>query len=366
MGSCTNAKEISSEKEFFEKKITQIIDLNDTKIGYFSDLFDSVRYVLLEEDKKIPLVQHFKTVIQDDFIYVSDIHLNNLNKYDLNGNLITILKSNGQGPKEFNQIEDFQIVGDTIIIYDVNLGKLVYFNQNLEFIKEIKHNFSSTNFYKGKNFSLFSLNNFTNSQEIKFVKIFDNKNPPQYFSVTNQNALGKVRLLHGFVNSSKSNEVSITLPFSYNIALFSKDGTLKAIKEFEFNIDEVEEIRGQIDIINAFIPFGEFYFMTVFFGKNGFQILLDQNSETKYIGKNLINDLDGLNYYFLPISFYKDFLILYFPSIDIYNLYKSSEGKIKENHPYSNLHKFVSENEKELIGDRHILVFLKFKDQLPN
>ncbi|MFN3996685.1 6-bladed beta-propeller [Algoriphagus sp.] len=366
LGSCSNAKEISSEKELFEEKISQIIDLTDVKSGYFSDLFDSVRYVLLQEDKEIPLVHQFKTIFQDDFIYVSDIHLNNLHKYDLNGNLITILKSNGQGPKEFSQIEDFQIVGDTIIIYDGNLGKLIYFNQNLEFIKEIKHNFSSTNFYRGKNFNLFSLNNVTNSQEVKFVKIYDNKNPPQYFTATNQNALGRVRLLHGFVKNSNSTEVSITLPFSHNIALFKEDGNLKVIKEFTFNIDEVEEIRGQIKIINAFIPFGEFYFITVFFGKNGFQILLDQNSETKYIGKNLINDLDGLNYYFLPISFYKDFLILYFPSIDIYNLYKSSEEKIKENHPYSNLHNFVNENEKELIGDRHVLVFLKLKDQLPN
>ncbi|SEG20994.1 6-bladed beta-propeller [Algoriphagus boritolerans] len=366
LGSCSNSKNISSENEVFEKSLSQTMDLNNIKNGYFSDLFDSVRYVLLEEDNEIPLVHHFKTVVQEEFVYVSDIHLNNLSKYDLNGNLITILKSKGQGPKEFSQIEDFQIVGDTIIIYDGHLGKLIYFNQKLEFIKEIKHNFSSTNFYRGKNFNLFSLNNFTNSQEFKFVKINDNNNPSQYFTVTNQNALGKVRLLHGFVKSSNSTEISITLPFSHNIALFKEDGNLKAIKEFEFNIDEVEEIRGQIKIINAFIPFDEFYFLTVFFGKNGFQILLDQNSETKYIGKNLINDLDGLNYYFLPISFYKDFLILYFPSIDIYKLYKSSEEKIQENHPYSDLHKFVNENEKELIGDRHVLVFLKLKDQLPN
>jgi hypothetical protein len=365
-GSCSNAKNISSEKEVFEKSPSQSIDLNNVKSGYFSDLFDSIRYVLLEEDKEIPLVHHFKTVIQDDFIYVSDIHLNNLIKYDLNGNLITILKSNGQGPKEFSQIEDFQIVGDTIIIYDGNLGKLIYFNQNLEFIKEIKYNFSSTNFYRGKNFNLFSLNNFTNSQEVKFVKIYDTKDPPQYFSANNQNALGKVRLLHGFVKSSNSTEVSITLPFSHNIALFKEDGNLKAIKEFEFIIDEVEEIRGQIKIINAFIPFKEYYFMTAFFGKNGFQILLDQNSKPKYIRKNLINDLDGLNYYFLPISYYNDFLILYFPSMDIYNLYKNSETKIKENYPYNKLHKFITENEKELDGDRHVLVFLKFKNQLPN
>lgn len=236
------------------------MDLNNIKNGYFSDLFDSVRYVLLEEDNEIPLVHHFKTVVQEEFVYVSDIHLNNLSKYDLNGNLITILKSKGQGPKEFSQIEDFQIVGDTIIIYDGHLGKLIYFNQKLEFIKEIKHNFSSTNFYRGKNFNLFSLNNFTNSQEFKFVKINDNNNPSQYFTVTNQNALGKVRLLHGFVKSSNSTEISITLPFSHNIALFKEDGNLKAIKEFEFNIDEVEEIRGQIKIINAFIPFDEFYF----------------------------------------------------------------------------------------------------------
>lgn len=366
LGSCSNAKNISYEKEGFETSLAQTLDLNNVKNGYFSDIFDSVRYVLLEEDYKTPLVHHFKTIVQDDFIYVSDIQLNNLNKYDINGNLITILKSNGQGPKEFSQIEDFQIVGDTIIIYDGILGKQVYFNQDLEFIKEIRHNFSATNFYRGRDFNLFSLNNFTNSQEVKFVKVYDDKSSPQYFTATNPNVLGRVRLLHGFVKTPNSTEVSLTLPFSHNIVLFSEEGSLKSIKEFKFIINNVEEIEGQIKIINAFIPFGEFYFMTVFFGRNGFQIFLDQNYNTKYIGKNLINDLDGLNYYFLPISFYKDFLILYFPSIDIYNLYKRSEKKTKEDYPSSKLHQFVKENEKELNGDRHVLVFLKLKESLYN
>ncbi|GAB2474498.1 hypothetical protein GCM10027164_00480 [Algoriphagus taiwanensis] len=367
IGSCSNSENNSSEKYHYFKESPETIDLENINSGYFSDLFDSIRYVLLEENNEIPLVHHFKTIVDDNFIYVSDIHLNNLHKYDFNGNFISILKSNGQGPKEFSQIEDFQVVGDTIIIYDGNLRKLIYFDKNLEFLKETHNNFNSINFHRGNNFSLFSLNDFTNNQEIKFVKIFDSKVSPRYFSASIPNSLGKVRLLHGFVDNSNSPEISITLPFSHKVALFEENGELKTVKEFKFlNVPEVEEIRGQIKIINAFIPYENFYFMTTYFGKNGFQILLDKEFKTKYIGKNLTNDLDGLNYYFLPISYYMDFLILYFPSVDFYNLYRKSESKIKENYPENKLHKFVNENEKELIGDRHILVFLRLKDQLPD
>jgi hypothetical protein len=135
------------------------------------------------------------------------------------------------------------------------------------------------------------------------------------------------------------------------------------LKSFSFlNQPLEEEIEGQIKIINAFFSFPNFYYMTTYLGRNGYQIILNKNFEPQKIGENLKNDFDGVNFYILPISFYENFLILYFPSSDIYNLYKNSEGESKIKYPKATIHEFVKNNEPELKNDRHVLVFLKIKN----
>lgn len=353
------------QSPFSEKKIeqTKSIDLNEAEVGLFSDLFDSVGYVLLKENLNVPLVHLFKTVIDGNNIYVNDIHLNNLLKFDLKGNHISTLKSNGSGPKEFIQIEDFQIIGDSILIYDSNLGKQIYFNQKFEFLKEIKIINNSTNFYKGNTYNLFLLNTLIAEKDKLFLKTNNNGEVIEYFT-GNQNGIGKVKLLHGFIKNHQTAEISITIPFSYDLAIFREDGNLKEIKTFEFlKAKESENLPGQLKLINAFIPFSKLNLMSTYHGKDGYQLLFDQDFKLQYIAKNLVNDLDGLNYYFLPITYSKEFVVLYFPSIDLYNLYKNSEREIKEKFPNNKIHKFIEEQESEIKSDRHILVFLKIKEE---
>ncbi len=297
------------QKKKFEQK--KSIDLSEVEVGLFSDLFDSVGYVLLKENPNIPLVHFFKTVIDGNNIYVNDIHLNNLLKFDIKGNHISTLKSNGYGPKEFIQIEDFQIIGDSILIYDSNLGKQIYFNQKFKFLKEVKIINNSTNFYKGNSYNLFLLNTLTTDKDKLFLKTNNNGEFLEYFS-GNQNGIGKVKLLHGFTKNHQTSEISITLPFSYDLAIFREDGNLKEIKTFEFlKAKESENLPGQLKLINAFIPFSKLNLMTTYHGKDGYQLLFDQDFKLKYIAKNLINDLDGLNYYFLPITYSKEFIPLF-------------------------------------------------------
>lgn len=342
------------------------IVLNQNVQGSMSDLFDSIRYVLLEENDTLPLVQHFKTIIDNDQIYVEDNQLNNLFKFDLQGKLISILKSSGSGPREFAQIEDFQVKEDTLIIQDNVSGKQIYFNNKGNFIKEFKLNKLSTNFFRGNDFTLYFLNGSISSSDKDFLRISDDGKETGFLTIDENLPKGRVRLLHGFVKEQSTNNLTLTLPFSYNVAFFDSLGSMHGLKTFDFRNQPIEKNNDekflQVPIINVFFPFPNFYYLTVFFGTDSFQIILNKDFEVKYMGYNLKNDLDGMNLYNLPISFYKNFVVLYFPSTSIYNLYKNSERESKIRYPKATIHDFVKNNEPYLKNDRHVLVFLKLKD----
>lgn len=360
-----NSPVLSQNDESIEAQEDVIrIDLNQSEIGKFSDLFDSVRYVLLEEDANIPLVRVFKTIVYEENVYVSDIHLNNLFKFDLEGRVLNILESGGVGPREFSGIEDFQVVGDTVIVLDSRLRKIISFDQENNFLREVRLKYNVSNFYRYRNFNVFYKFDFSNSESYPFVKISDNNEESKYLYKSTEGGFAKVRLLHGFVKNSLS-DIFITIPFSYKVAKFNNSGELVGLNEFEFlNKPDNQEISGQIEIVNSFIPYPNFNFMTVYFGRNGYQILMDKDFHQIYLGKNLENDLDGLNYYLLPISYNSDYLVLYFPSIDLWNLYDQSKDRLISEFPQGSIHDFVDSRGDELKNDRHVLVFLRIKESL--
>lgn len=71
-----------------------------------------------------------------------------------------------------------------------------------------------------------------------------------------------------------------------------------------------------------------------------------------------------MNLYLYPIAFHKDRLVLYFHSTTIYNIYKKTENNLIENYPNAAIHQFVQQHGEDMQDDRHMLVFLKFKNDL--
>ncbi|MFC3417321.1 6-bladed beta-propeller [Algoriphagus hitonicola] len=291
------------------------IDLELVRENSFSEIFEEINYVLLKENDTLPLVQPLKTVVTDDFIYILDIKLNNLFKFNRKGEVIHIFNSSGQGPQEFSQIQDYQIKQDTVIIQDNLSNKLIYFDNDGRFLKETKLPSISTNFFKGVDFSF----HFINGMEGKGKDFLKIKSPSQsnFINLNLSPPKGRVRLIHGFAEDKKSEIRTLTIPFSYQVVVFDPLGNILHLKEFEFlNLPELTEEEKkylQVMIINAFLPFPEFYYMSVFFGRNSFQFLLDKNFNLLFSGKNPQNDIDGMNYPLLPISHHKDQLILYHP-----------------------------------------------------
>lgn len=160
---CTSKKEniqkIQIPTESIDGEIIKV-NLKSEAERLFSSLFDSVRYVLLENRDEIPLVGNIKTVLSDKYIYIEDNELDNLFKYDHYGKLQTVFRSSGFGPTEFKQIEDYQVINDTVVIYDRASAKLIYLTNKGEFIKGSVTREGATNFHIGKDFKLFFLQRF--------------------------------------------------------------------------------------------------------------------------------------------------------------------------------------------------------------
>lgn len=359
--SCSESNEQNSSIE-----TPVILDLNNLSDDNISSIFDSIRYVLLEEDAQMPVVNVFKTIVTEKDVFVQDNSLHNIFRFDHFGRINSIIEPTGEGPTEFTQVTDYQIVGDTVIIRDNLLGKQISLNFEGQFIKQHSAKNNASNFYHGNDFNLYFLNGYSGSRNKEFLRISETGKESGFLDIDQNKSGGKVKLLHGFVQNEWSNQLSITLPHTYEIAFFDSSGIFQGNRKFEFlNIpvdDTQEQNYLQVKIINAFFPIENSYYMNVFFGMNGYQFLLNKNFEPTFIGKNLKNDLDGMNFYILPIAYHKNFALLYLHSTYIYNTYKHFESEIKENYPDAPIHQFVKDHESELTNDRHVLVFLRFKN----
>jgi hypothetical protein len=359
--SCSTTSELKLE---FEEDI--VIDLSKVSENNLSSIFDSTRYILLEEDDQVPLVNFFKTIVTDKYVYVQDNNLHNIFKFDHLGRISSIIKSTGAGPTEFTQIEDYQVINDTVIIRDNLLRKQIYLTDQGKFIRQYSSKNNASNFYQGSDFNLFFLNGLGGVINKEFLRVSDSGAEEGFLDIDQNNPIIKVKLLHGFVQNERTKQLSITLPHSYEVAFFDSSGLFDRKINFDFlniPITQVQEKKYlQAKIVNAFFPFENFYYMNVFFQLTGYQIILNKNFEPTYIGKNLKNDLDGMSFYILPVAYYKDFAILYLHSTYIHNTYKHFEADIKENYPDAPIHQFIKDHESELTNDRHVLVYLRFKD----
>ncbi|WP_075349545.1 6-bladed beta-propeller [Algoriphagus marinus] len=366
--SCSKKKD--EEKTENTNNISPIsikIELDKIQQATFSTLFESIEYVFLESNDSVPLVGNMKTLIKNDFIYIEDNELNNLHKFNLRGELKTIFKSTGDGPGQFRQIEDFQIKGDTVLIYDRVLGKILFFNLEGKFLRENLEKNGATNFHVGNNFTLLFFSGYSNSDGNIFMRKSDNLIRESFFKLPEKSNQGGVRLLHGFVSNEKTKEVSITIPYTYQIATLDSLGYLKNLKKFDFlKIPQPNpgETYYQPEKINVYFPFHNFYWVSQFFNRKGYHFMVNENNEVEFSAKNLVNDIDGINFFFYPISKTENQLVFYSHSTFIYDLYQRSKNRITEKSPKTNIHEFIKKHDEELTDDRHVMIFLNFKNRL--
>ncbi len=368
---CRSKEEINSvaQEESLDLYLERIeVDLAKKGDNTFSSFFDSINYVLLDHRENTPLVGNMKTVLSDEFIYIEDNELDNLFKYDHFGNLIQVFQSSGSGPGEFAQIEDYQVKNDTIIIFDRVSAKLLFLSNQGEFIKESSIKEGATNFHIGSNYTLLFYSGFGNSEEKIFLRYGDDGQKYPFYQLPENSSRGGVRLLNGFVSDERTSSVSVSIPYTYDLATIDSSGYLSGIIRFEFKNIPAENPASNYptspEKVNVFFPFQNYYWVTQFFNRTGYHLIFDRNFKLEYFGKDLQNDLDGMSLYLYPIAFNQDQLILYFHSNTILNIYEGAEKNLKEEYPTATIHQFVNQNKEDLLDDRHVLVFLKLKSDL--
>jgi len=142
-----------NNEEPFSKEEFIPIDLNSAKTkAPLSTLLSNPQFILLKDKTEIPLASPYQFQFKNRKLFVRDLDFNNIHIYSDDGNFLGGIFSSGEGPEEFNQINDFFVTEDQIVIQDTFLRKILVFDHQGNFLSERKHliNNSRLAFSKGK------------------------------------------------------------------------------------------------------------------------------------------------------------------------------------------------------------------------
>jgi len=361
--SCQNAKDF--QENVVEIEVPGKLEYHSN----ISDFFSSIDYVLLEDSDENPLVQPYKIISYDSLIFVEDQELDNLLIYNRSGDFLFALNSEGQGPREFNQIEDYQVSENSIIIKDNVLMKFIEFDFSGNYVGETKHQLLSMNFIKRDNFQIHFFNNVIQTKPFNFLTISESDSS---YAVPIEQGFENSVLVHqsGFTKSKKSEDFFLSLPFSYDVFNFNSEGHYKQRLAFNLgNLSLTEEERLELEsqrrapykheyvrMLRSFYPIEDNFIFNYYTNyEETYLGVLSSDYSLLKIGKNLINDLDGVPLILVPWSYHESGIILKLPS-------RALAGYIGNRKPVSeiksNLESFIRVHGDELSNDRHVLVFL--------
>ncbi|WP_143959641.1 6-bladed beta-propeller [Litoribacter populi] len=361
------------------------IDLKNSDVKKFSDLFSSVQYTLLDVGDEHVLAQPSKMVIKNNHIFVEDRQQSHIFIFENSGLLKTVIKSNlNAGPGEYLQLEDFQAGKDQITIRDYPLNKTLYFDLNGNLLKEKKEELLYYYFHEEENWKL-SYMGFSNGPDgMMFLREDNSQNKHYQFQFSNNYDWINVSSKNGFMANSSEKAYFFRIPYSYQVAKFNSDGFLSQTLEWEvrnggmsdserfrFATDRIlrEKIReGElVNEVDTFFPLSKYYFLHFNQGNpygryHNHYILYDKEFNKLFQGKNLENDLDGMPLHGVPWTFTEDEIILIINSTQFYNQYIETYKGKKVQLNAGNIHTFFQENKKRLPDEQQVMVSLKLKD----
>ncbi|WP_291788627.1 6-bladed beta-propeller [Cecembia sp.] len=356
------------------------IDLEKSKSVKLSDYFSSIEYIFLSNNENNYLAQPYTIVKKSGLFFVRDILLNSILIFDGQGTLINAILSSGAGPGEFQSIDNFFIGNEFVYVKDVSLRKMLIFDHEGNFISETQNLFGQSNFYISEAFELWYLNNQA-EYDFRIIRKANDGEISTFLNYDEWMADKSAMKPNSFIESAENEKIYFQLPFGYELAQFSQTGFLERVISLDFgkhNFKSADRNRIPIfeqtnfaeendlvdDLINFFpVPSGYFAYFTQGRQKKH-QLLFDENFEIKFQAKNLINDLDGLEFAFTP-WFTEDNSIYFLTNSNALLLaYRQSFGEdiaTALSKKSGALHDFVEENLLDLQEENNILVKLTLK-----
>lgn len=300
---------------------TIIVDKDElTKINY-SEVYDSVKYVVLETSDDILLSEVTRIKCFDSCIYVLDARNQTLFSFSMNGKMNWKIQDTGKGPNEYLYLRDFDIDRDEKKIYLFStFDKILVYNLDGKCLHTLAVKLSGTAFainrdtmymYTGgkvnptggmdRGYDIIRINS-----DQKLKGYMPNKNGLETMYVYNSsNAFCKV-----------NNELRFFKPFSTDIYSISND-TAKIQYRFDFGEYNMPENFFDEHTPNDLDQFKYAYALNSYWENNrfcSFDITYNQKSHTILYNKNnnVLHDsfYDNLGYCFPQIHEVTDEYVL--------------------------------------------------------
>lgn len=357
------------------------VNLDKSSSMLLSDFFESIDYVLLEETESAPLANPYKILFIQDKIFVHDNTLDNLHVFDLYGHLLFILKSMGKGPNEFSHIRDFTVKGDSIVIKDDVIKKMIFYNIQGKYIGERKFQLNSHHFFHHPEFDLHYMNH---EDEFDFIKVDQKGNVLDRYSPVPEHLQGMMfNSKEGFQWNRMRNKIFFNIPYSNNIAVFNTSGKISDIIEIDLGNDMISPIdlirlkenfadkseyieeNNLVEMVHCFFPFENGFFVFLIQGnKTRHYVWLDPEMKVKRQADNLKNDLDGMIIRTIPWAYSGDQVVFKVNSTNFLNDFREKEDEIRAKYPDSSILRFIDENEEQLQNEKTVLVMMKVSSDL--
>jgi hypothetical protein len=124
-----------------DDEATKVIEL-DTSTKSFDSMdviADSVSFIPLETNSSAFLGMEFQIVFTDERIMVCDYGGQRILFFDLGGRYIEQISRRGRGPGEYLSMSKVMVdlVNNQIIVYDVLSQKVIYYDREMKFVREI-------------------------------------------------------------------------------------------------------------------------------------------------------------------------------------------------------------------------------------
>jgi len=351
-----------------------------------TELFDSVEIVALESDDNKVFVKPEKLITYNNHFFFKS--RNELTVFDSIGKFCFKIDKKGPGPGEYISFSDYQIEKDgSITINDGQGRKLIRYSNTGNFIKEIKHNLFSTNFFiLNKNYVINS-GPLINSNTKCRVNIICEDNPTKITGFLEESDNNRLVRIFEYTNFSYFKD---TLSYSYcssNTIYYLKDKTAKPrlyvdfgkntlpesyfaenndVVKFVSNLKETE----YASIIDGYQETDKFlFFLYCFKGKRSF-VFWNKTDNLTYNYNKLNDDLlfpdimQKTSYDLLPILMDNNYLYISMESNTFKDLYEKLKEKLsnKEWEIYKKNHQFIEKTYSNLSPeDNAIILKYRFK-----
>ncbi|MCL6260880.1 6-bladed beta-propeller [Aquiflexum sp. TKW24L] len=354
------------------------IDLDESINGKFSEVFESIEYIILENPDESPLVWPYTLKYHTGNFWLRDITTNKIFKFSEEGNLKSVFKPLGKGPLEYFQVDDFQVFQDSIVLKDSYLKKFISFDHFGTPIKEHRFPLNSLHFHKGPGYTLHFLGYTSRNEGYLFQRISESTNDQFGVFPTDgsKEKLGIMEDPQGFLPLPDSDKLIYKLPLTREIAIFDGvNGSPISILEFDYGtynlpeeligqrIDKNQEPNSYVQANGAFLPLKNKFFLFVKQGQeNSHYIFLDHSFSLLAQYQNLENDIDGLQIKSFPWASNEHEIFYLIRSLTFYNSYVETFANQKVKILPNTVHEFFQLNKAKLVDDNWIIIRLKLKD----